>query len=215
MTDALAAMPKYETYKDSGVELLEDIPKSWDVKKLKFLGDIYAGLAGKKGDDFSKEPKENFLPFVPFTSISTSPIVTNHYQYVLVKKSESQAHVKNKDILFLMSSETLEDIAKCALYTGSESPLFLNSFCKGFRIKADNVLPVYINYLLQSDYYRKYFGMVARGFTRINLKQEYVNGAKVLIPKKNVLLPASLVVIYTSSVSTAMCTKQRPNCING
>ena len=31
MTDALATMPKYETYKDSGVDWLEDIPEKWNI----------------------------------------------------------------------------------------------------------------------------------------------------------------------------------------
>ena len=33
---ALTAMPKYETYKDSGIEWLGEIPAHWKVKKLKF-----------------------------------------------------------------------------------------------------------------------------------------------------------------------------------
>jgi len=32
-----AAMPKYEAYKDSGVEWLGDIPNCWTVKRIKFL----------------------------------------------------------------------------------------------------------------------------------------------------------------------------------
>jgi type I restriction enzyme S subunit len=37
MIEQLAAMPKYEAYKDSGVEWLVEIPKQWAVKKLKYL----------------------------------------------------------------------------------------------------------------------------------------------------------------------------------
>jgi type I restriction enzyme S subunit len=182
MIEQLAAMPKYEAYKDSGVEWLGEIPAHWVTKKLKYIGEIYAGLAGKKGDDFSKEPKAGFLPFVPFTSIANATVVAQRYQYVSVRPYEEQSFVKANDILFLMSSETLDDIAKCSLYIGDEQPLYLNSFCKGFRIKSKNSSPKFINYLLQSDNYRYYFGTVARGFTRINLKQEFVNGASVLLP---------------------------------
>jgi len=35
--------PKYESYKDSGVEWLGEIPSSWEVKRLKFLGNIKTG----------------------------------------------------------------------------------------------------------------------------------------------------------------------------
>jgi type I restriction enzyme S subunit len=37
MIEQLAAMPKYEAYKDSGAEWLENIPASWQVKRFKFL----------------------------------------------------------------------------------------------------------------------------------------------------------------------------------
>lgn len=35
MTSTLAAMPKYESYKNSGFESYGDVPKHWDIKKLK------------------------------------------------------------------------------------------------------------------------------------------------------------------------------------
>lgn len=37
MTDVLVGMPKYEAYKDSGVEWLNNIPESWAIKKMKYL----------------------------------------------------------------------------------------------------------------------------------------------------------------------------------
>jgi len=81
-----------------------------------------------------------------------------------------------------MSSETLEDIAKNSIYIGDNEELYLNSFCKGFRISNEKVYPEYINYLFLSATYRSYFSMVGRGFTRINLKQEFINDAFALIP---------------------------------
>lgn len=36
---SIAAMPKYEAYKDSGVEWLGEIPESWKIKRLKFVLD--------------------------------------------------------------------------------------------------------------------------------------------------------------------------------
>ncbi|MEE9423482.1 MAG: hypothetical protein V3V18_00710 [Methylococcales bacterium] len=97
--DSLMQIPRYEDYRDSGIKWLGGIPKKWGIKKLKYLGAIYAGLGGKKGDDFSKEYKEGFSPFVPFTSISDASIVANRYQFVSVKSYEVQAQVKNNDIL--------------------------------------------------------------------------------------------------------------------
>jgi type I restriction enzyme S subunit len=43
MFEQLTAMPKYEAYKDSGVEWLGEIPAHWKVKKLKYESDVVLG----------------------------------------------------------------------------------------------------------------------------------------------------------------------------
>jgi type I restriction enzyme S subunit len=77
-----------------------------------------------------------------------------------------------------MSSETLDDIGKSAVYLGSQE-VYLNSFCKGFQFKEKNNAK-YVNYLLNSNSYRTYFSLYGRGFTRINIKQEYINNVHII-----------------------------------
>lgn len=176
-------MKRYEKYKHSGVDWIGEIPEGWEVRKLKFLGNIYAGINGKKGDDFSKEYSEGIKSFIPFTNICNNvKIDEKHYQFVKIDENENQNRVLKNDILFLMSSETLDDIAKNSIYLGNDEELYLNSFCKGFRINDFNVFPEFINYLFLSTSYRNYFSLVGRGFTRINLKQEFINDALTLLP---------------------------------
>lgn len=176
-------MQRYEKYKDSGVDWIGEIPESWEICKLKFLGNIYAGINGKKGDDFSKEYSEGIKSFIPFTNICNNiKIDETKYQFVKIDEKENQNRVQKNDILFLMSSETLDDIAKNSIYLGDDDELYLNSFCKGFRISDSNVFPEFINYLFLSGSYRSYFSLVGRGFTRINLKQEFINDVYTLLP---------------------------------
>lgn len=175
-------MQTYDSYKDSGIDWLGEIPSHWEVKKLKFFGFIYSGLSGKKGDDFSKEYFDGFQEFVPFTTICNySQIKEERFQYVKIQSNELQNDVRLNDLLFLMSSETLDDIAKVAVYL-IEKPAYLNSFCKGFRITSSNLNAIFTNYLLNSKSYRKYFELCGRGFTRINIKQEYINDTYVTFP---------------------------------
>jgi type I restriction enzyme S subunit len=178
-------LPTYDKYKPSGVEWLGEIPEHWHTKKLKFLGEIYAGLNGKKGDDFSKEYSPGIKPYIPFTNICNNiKISDEQFHFVKVDEKENQTRVLKNDILFLMSSETLEDIAKCSIYLGNNNELYLNSFCKGFRFFSAKINPEFINYLFLSSTYRSYFSLVGRGFTRINLKQEFINDAISLIPPR-------------------------------
>lgn len=174
-------MNRYESYKTSGVEWLGEVPSHWEVKKLKHIGYIYSGLTGKSGDDFSKEHKNGFKEFIPFTTICNfSQIKEENFQYVRTTEIERQNIVQKNDLLFLMSSETLEDIAKSSVYL-LEKNSFLNSFCKGFRISS-GYNSIFVNYLIGSKVYRNYFNTVGRGFTRVNIKQEYINNIPVIIP---------------------------------
>jgi type I restriction enzyme S subunit len=48
MMDALAAMPRYEAYKDSGVEWLGSIPSEWDLIANKHIFKLKKRLVGKR-----------------------------------------------------------------------------------------------------------------------------------------------------------------------
>lgn len=175
---------RYDSYRDSGVEWLGEIPGHWEIQKLKFLGKIFAGLSDKKGDDFSKEFSSDKEAFIPFINVCNNlKIDDNRIQYVKISPYEKQNKVNKNDIVFLMSSETLEDIGKCALHT-SDKEFYLNSFCKGFRPKLSKINAEFLNYLLQSKTYRNYFNLAGRGFTRINIKQEYILNLFAVIPPK-------------------------------
>ena len=40
MSDLVPMMPRYEAYKDSGVEWIGEIPVHWEMKRLKYLCDV-------------------------------------------------------------------------------------------------------------------------------------------------------------------------------
>lgn len=176
---------KNAKFKNSGVEWLGQIPSHWEILKLKFIGKIFAGLSDKKGGDFSKEFTNDKKPFIPFTNVCNNlKIDKNQMQYVKINPYETQNKVREKDIIFLMSSETLEDIGKCSIYLEKEQ-LYLNSFCKGFRPNLSRINAEFLNYLLQSKTYRNYFNLAGRGFTRINIKQEYISNLCAVLPPKD------------------------------
>lgn len=58
--EALAAMPRYEEYKDSGVEWLGDIPRDWDLIANKHIFHLKKRLVGKYSGkyDLSAHPAD-------------------------------------------------------------------------------------------------------------------------------------------------------------
>ncbi|EIW4616228.1 restriction endonuclease subunit S [Campylobacter upsaliensis] len=169
------------SYKPSGIKWLGEIPQSWEIKKLKYIGEIFGGVTGKTIKDFSKEYKPNFKPYITFTNVCNNAIINpNLMEYVFIDFDEKQNKVLKNDILFLQSSETFEDVGKSAIYLNDDE-VYLNTFCKGFRIERE-AYSMYLNYLLSSLNYKRYFMSVCSGFTRINLRQEHFLDIPLILP---------------------------------
>lgn len=170
-------------FKDSGMEWVGKIPSNWSECRLKDLGYLYGGLTGKSGEDFNVEDNDNFAWFIPFTNIFNNNIIQiDNLRKVKVIEGEKQNEVHKGDVLFLMSSEDFDGIGKNALMNDEIPQLYLNSFCKGFRITHQNVVPNYLNYLLSSQVIREQIRIEAKGFIRINLRQDKLACISILFP---------------------------------
>lgn len=88
-------------YKNTNNDFVPQIPENWEFLKMRHIGNLYSGLAGKAGKDFQIETSK--YRYVPFTSISND-IRVNLDKLALVKMSEGeiQNQVNKDDILFLM-----------------------------------------------------------------------------------------------------------------
>ena len=158
-------MKRYDSYKDSGVEWMNKIPSNWEKSRIRMVGDLYGGLTGKKGSDFNDEDNSSNKPFVPFTNIFNNTYISkDHFQYVNVEENENQNRVLKNDLFFLMSSESYEDLGKCSILLEDVEELYLNSFCKGFRIKDSKVYPLFLNYQLLGSLHKEMISIEGNGF---------------------------------------------------
>ena len=169
--------------KESGIDRIGMIPEQWERFRLKDLGYMYSGLTGKSGDDFRCDDISKTKPYVPFTNVLNNTVVDNDYfHYVVMGDNEQQNQVKTNDLIFLMSSEDYESIAKSAVVVGNPGEVYLNSFCRGLRITNRKCYALFINYQLNSEVYRDALRYEARGFTRINIKIDRVASHFVSLP---------------------------------
>lgn len=169
------------TYKNTNNDFVPLIPDHWEILKMRHIGSLYSGLSGKSGKDFLIDSSK--YRYVPFTSISNDIRVNlDKLSFVKMTEDEIQNEVNKNDILFLMSSETQEDIGKCAIVQEQIDNLYLNSFCKGFRVENENVSPNFLIYALNSINYRNHFMIEGKGFTRINLKQFSIKNLSIAFP---------------------------------
>lgn len=176
-------LDEHDQLKDSGVDWIGEIPEHWKQFRLKDIGYMYSGLSGKSGEDFRSEDQSIVKPYIPFTNILYNTIVSGeNFHYVVMGDEEFQNIVKKDDILFLMSSEDYESIAKSAVVLDDFGEVFLNSFCRGLRITKNTAHAPFVNYQLNSTIYRDALRFEARGFTRINIKIDRIEGHIVTLP---------------------------------
>lgn len=169
--------------KDSGIDWIGKIPQHWLSHRLKDIGFLYSGLSGKSGNDFYQEDNPQNKSFIPYTNIFNNSFIQKELMgSVVVFEKENQNKVKLNDIFFLMSSEDYEGLGKSSLLKEDLKDTYLNSFCKGFRIKKQCILPEFVNYQLSSFSFKNLLQVEGKGFTRINLKSEKINEFNIFVP---------------------------------
>ena len=204
-------MVKHSSYNPSGIEWLETIPENWEVSKLKYLGNLFGGLTGKNGGDFNNDENPKNKPYIPYTNIFNNTYISkDHFHYVSIDEDESQNRVKKYDMFFLMSSETHKDLGKSCILIDDVDELYLNSFCKGYRIKDKNIQPLFLNYQILGHLHREMISVEGKGFTRINLRQDKINDLVVFYPP---IQEQEQIVNYldekTTIIDKLISTKQR------
>lgn len=170
--------------KDSGISWLPQIPYKWEQKRLKDIGFLFGGLTGKSGEDFNVEDDcSSYMLYIPFTNIFNNLVIRTDQLYkVKVDDGEIQNLVKGNDLLFLMSSEDLDGVGKPSIIEVDIPNLGLNSFCKGLRITDINTHPKFLLYYLTSHIARELVRQEAKGFIRINLRQDKLSCCPILVP---------------------------------
>jgi type I restriction enzyme S subunit len=152
----------------------------WKTERVGKLGYTYSGLSGKTADDFGEG-----APYIPYMNVFTNTIVdTEFLEYVKVGRRENQNEVKPGDALFTTSSETPHEVGMSSVITKDVSPLYLNSFCFGYRLYDKSAFDsTFFAYLLRSEKVRRQMFISAQGSTRHNLSKKNFNTTEVYYPE--------------------------------
>ena len=154
-------------------------PEGVEFKELGELGEFYGGLTGKNKNDFL----EGNAKFISYMNVfSNIEVNTEIDTFVKVDANELQNKVEYGDVLFTGSSETPDECGMSSVLTKKiNEPLYLNSFCFGFRLSDKSLfLPGFLKYLFRDENIRKQIGQTASGVTRFNVSKKRF--AKVQIP---------------------------------
>jgi len=167
------------------------------------LGFFYGGLSGKSKEDF----EDGNGRFVPYMNVfSNFSVDINNLGEVNVEEDEHQNKIEYGDVLFTGSSETPDECGMSSVMLDKvedDSPIYLNSFCFGFRFNdLSQIYPAFYKHLFRSNKIRKEIGKTANGVTRFNITKKLF--AKILIPLPSLEQQKEIAAkldIYTSLIS--------------
>jgi type I restriction enzyme S subunit len=170
-------------------------PNGVEFTEIGKIGDFYGGLTGKSKNDF----QDGNAKFVTYMNVfSNIAVKTDIDIFVKIGEKENQNRVEYGDVLFTGSSETPDECGMSSVLTEKiTEPLYLNSFCFGFRLHDKELfLPDFLKYLFRDDSIRKQIVQTASGVTRFNISKKRF--AKVIIPIPPLPIQQEIVTILDS-----------------
>ena len=151
----------------------------WKEVKLGEIGKMYNGLSGKKAADFGAG-----YPFITYKMVFDSGVIDmSKVSYVEIRPGEKQNKVREGDIFFTTSSETIDEVGMSSVLLRDADNLFLNSFCFGYRLNTPNLTTSqYLGYKLRGPQMRMRISSLGQGITRFNISKEKVADLQIAIP---------------------------------
>ncbi len=111
-SDRDIVLEPYASYRESGVEWLEEVPAHWDVRQLGQFGVFSKGSGGNKEDEVSTG-----VPCIRYGDLYTTHkfFIRRSRSYVSCKRAQDYTPIRYGDVLFAASGETIEEIGKSAV----------------------------------------------------------------------------------------------------
>jgi len=161
-------MERYESYKDSGVEWVGDIPLGWDIKKIKHNCYVKARV-GWKGLNSSEFLTEGYAFLITGTDFKKDEIDWKNCYHIHQERYDEDPYIqlKNQDLLITKDGT----IGKLAVVTGLEKPACLNSGIFVVRSLNKNFSTKYLFWLLKSNIFTQFNSYTSYGSTIQHLYQ--------------------------------------------
>ena len=158
-------------------ELGREIPKGWEVKKLRKV------VRSQYGFTASAEERGE-IKFLRIMDINKSFVIDwDVAPFCSIKDGTlSKYQLKDGDIVI----SRIGDIGKVAIIENPPKGVFA-SYLIRLNIKDSKITPYYLYYWLKGPDYQKYIQGAAEGSTRQNTNAEVIKAGPILIPSQDVL----------------------------
>ena len=155
----------------------KDYP-DWEQSKLGNIGTTFNGLTGKNSTHFGKGK-----PYIQYLQVfQKSRIDVDGFGFVEIGENESQNKVCSGDVFFTTSSETPNEVGTASVLIDEVENTYLNSFCFGYRVNREYLLPEYARFSFRANGFRKRVVRLAQGSTRYNLSKSSLMKIETNLP---------------------------------
>jgi type I restriction enzyme S subunit len=176
-------MNRYDSYKDSGVEWIGEIPSGWETIRLGMLG-----VFSSSGIDKKIIEGERTVRMVNYTDLIQSrryyPIQTGEKDYMRVTTPESKMkehRLERGDMVFIPSSETHEDLGYSSLIDFEEDDIVYSYHILRYKTKKP-VFHYFKKYLVNHHSVLNQFSKECKGTTRQIIGRDVFNNVRVVLP---------------------------------
>ena len=165
--------------KDSGVEWIGEIPREWEVRKLKtFLSTISKGTTPKEISLFKNEKYQ--VRYIKSENIVNNIVINIPEFFISVKTHEElkRSQLEENDILIVIAGA---GIGKTAILPKSLLPCNTNQAISFLRLNKNFYYKKYIWYVLQSDILKSFILLYSVQSAQPNLSMENLENLKIAI----------------------------------
>lgn len=197
----LTAMPKYEAYKDSGVEWIGDIPAHWNVKKLKYMSNINNQTLPEN------TPSDFLFDYVDIGSVTLEHGIEK-VETFLFSDAPSRARRLAKQGDTVVS--TVRTYLKAISYVDRKSSEYIYS--TGFAVinPKDENSSKYLTHFIKSDAFTNQVDDVAKGISYPAINSSELSNLLVVepsTPEKNAI--ADFLDEKTAKIDEAIAIKEK------
>ena len=161
------AVRKYDTYKESGIEWIGEIPQVWKYAKLAWCSNFVNGYAfNSENMDIDGE-----VPVVRIGDIQNGKVIYDTCLKVNNNKDLDQYELKKDDIVMAMSGATTGKLA----VVDSDDKAYINQRVGIIRSKNNK----FIRYCLDNDCFLQYVGLLSAGSAQPNISMGNILDYKI------------------------------------
>jgi type I restriction enzyme, S subunit len=176
------SFPRYEVYKDSGVEWLDEVPTHWALRRLKRVADVRLSNV----DKHTVEGQES-VSLCNYLDVYRNDRITGAIEFMQATAPAEQIDrlaLRAGDCIITKDSEDPSDIGIPA-YVEEIAPRLVCGYHLAL-MRPDNrqCIGLFLHYLFRSEFARATFEVASRGLTRYALGKYSIDNFEFALPPK-------------------------------